>query len=111
MNGVAAGFGNDVYSAAGAAPCLRARLCLCREFVNGVDRHHHARDSRDTALIHCGNVVPEVVVVNAVDLPVDLIGAGSIDRAEAARGITSKARRDADQLREVTPVQWDVLDD
>ena len=38
-------------------------------------------NARDPALIDCRRVVPLVVIVGAIDLPVDGIGAGAIYRA------------------------------
>src|SRR5204862_7437958 len=57
---VAAGLGDQVYSTARIASSLRAGLCLRGEFLNRIDRQHHASDSRDAALIDRRNVVPEV---------------------------------------------------
>ena len=53
--------------------------------------------------------MPEIVVVYAVDLPIDLIGARSIQRTEAAHVVAAKARLDGNQLREIPPVQRNVL--
>ena len=53
--------------------------------------------------------MPEIVVVHAVDLPVDLIGSRPVQRAKAAYVIAAKTRCDADHLGKVTPVQRNVL--
>ena len=111
MDLIPAGFGDQVYRAAGIASRLRASLGLRGEFFNRVNRHYRTGDSRDTALIDRGDVVPEVIIVHAVDLPIDLIGSGSIERPETAYVITPEARRDGYQLGEVPPVQWHVLDE
>jgi hypothetical protein len=60
-------------------------------------------------LVDGGNVVPEVVVVDAVDLPVDLVGAGSVQRTISACSGVSEAWRENNQLREVAAVEGSVL--
>src|SRR4029077_402217 len=109
MDRVPARFGNDVYRAARAASPLRARLRLRREFFNRVNRQDDAGNTRDSALIDRGNVVPEIVVIHAVDLPIDLVRARSIDRTEPANVIATKAWLDGDQLGEVPAVQRQFL--
>src|SRR5207249_4484810 len=66
-------------------------------------------DARDAALIDGRNVVPEVVVVHTVDLPVDLVRPGAIERTEAAHVVAAEARCNTDHLREVPAVERNVL--
>ena len=106
---IGAALDGQIDRAARVASALRVRLGLRREFVDRVQRHHYARNSRYSALIHRRNIVPEVVVVRAVDLPVHLVGARSIERPEPAHGITSVARCQRDQLRKIAPVHGYVL--
>ena len=49
--------------------------------------------------------MPQVVVVHAVDLPVDLVGPSSIQGAVAARRVAAIPRCGSDQLREVSAIQ------
>src|SRR5271165_822717 len=100
---------HDVDGAARVTSGFGVRLGNGRKVFHRVDRHDHARDSGDTALVDCGDVVPRVVVVGTVNLPVHLIGAGPVERAESAYGIATIARRGADYLREVAPVQGQIL--
>jgi hypothetical protein len=51
---------------------------LRRELVDSVQGKDDAGNPGDAALIDGRDVVPEVVVVDAIDLPVRLIGAGSV---------------------------------
>ncbi len=53
--------------------------------------------------------MPEVVVIHAVDLPVDLVGAGAVQRAKAADVVAAEARLNSNELREIAPVQRCVL--
>src|SRR5260370_3825220 len=55
--------------------------------------------------------MPEVVVVDAVDLPIDLIGAGSVDGPEAAGRVSAEAGRYGDELGKVAAVHGGVVDD
>ena len=48
------------------------------KLIDSIDGQYDACNSRDTALVDCGNVMPKVVVVDAVDLPVDLVGARAV---------------------------------
>ena len=57
-----------------------------------------------------GNVVPEVVVVDAIDLPVHLVGARSVERTVAAACVSRIPRGQADHLGEVTTVQGKISD-
>ena len=110
VQGVAAGASHQIDRAAGVASRLRARLRLGREFHHRVDGQHDAGNPRDAALVDRRDVVPQIVVVHAVDLPVDLIGTRSVEGAEAAHVVASEARLDGDQLREIPAVQRNVLD-
>ena len=109
MEGISAGLHHHIYGATGVASCLCARLSLCGKFVNRVDREDDTCNPGDAALIDRGNVVPQVVIVHTVNLPVHLIGASTIERAEAAHVVTTKARFNRDQLREVTSIQRNIL--
>ena len=66
---------------------FRGRLCLHSELVDGVDRQNDTGDPQHAALIPSRNVVPQIVVVDAVDLPVDLIGSCTVQRTESAEPI------------------------
>ncbi len=48
--------------------------------------------------------MPEVVVVHAVDLPVDLVRTGPIERAEAANVVSTKPWFHGDQLGEIAAI-------
>src|SRR6185437_12612230 len=80
-----------------------------RELLYRIDGKGYAGDVLNTTLIDRGNIVPEVVVVRAVDLPVDQVSAGAVHRSIAAGGVTGKARRETDHLCEVTAIQRNVL--
>src|SRR5207302_2817001 len=109
MELVAAGFQDDVNYAAGVASAFRGRLRLCGKFVNCVQGHDDASDAGDAALVDGGNVVPEVVVVDAVNLPVHLVGAGTVQRTETADRVAAVAGLNRGELREVAPVHWYIL--
>ena len=79
MQGVAAGLDDQVHCATGIASRLWAGLCLRGEFVNGVNRQNDARNPRYTALVDCGDVMPKVIIIHAVDLPIDLVRTGPIE--------------------------------
>ena len=84
--------------------------CVCSENSSTESMgQSDAGDVFDAALIHGRNVMPEVVVVRAIDLPVDLVGARAIDRADSRRGIAGETGREADHLREVAAVERNVL--
>ena len=53
--------------------------------------------------------MPEVVIVDAIDLPVDLVGACAIQRTKTADVVAAEARFNCNHLREVAPVQRNVL--
>src|SRR5439155_532462 len=80
---------HQIDGAAGVASRLRARLRLGREFHHRVDGQHDAGNPRDAALVDRRDVVPQIVVVHAVDLPVDLIGTRSVEGAEAAHVVAT----------------------
>lgn len=42
-------------------------------------------------LVDCGNVVPEIVVIDTIDLPVHLVGAGAVKGTIAAAGVACEA--------------------
>ena len=79
VNGIGAGLEREVDSAAGIASGFRAGLCLRGELIHGVDGQEHAGDAGDAALIDGGEVEPEIVVVDAVELPVHLAGACAVE--------------------------------
>ena len=78
--------------------------------VNGIERENDTGDARDAALVDGGNVVPEVVVVDAVDLPVHLVGAGSVQGAIAAPDVARVAGSQLNHLGEVAAVEREVCD-
>ena len=51
---------------------LRGSLALQLKLLNRVKRQHDARDSPDADLIYGHHIVPGIVVVGAVNLPVDV---------------------------------------
>src|SRR5882762_8362835 len=105
MHRVCSRLDDQIYGATRIAPGLGTRLGLGRKLVNGVDRQYDTGDSRDTALIDRRDVVPEVVVVHAVNLPVHLVGTGSVERAKSADGISAVTWGHGDQLSKVPSVQ------
>ena len=48
------------------------------ELINGIDRQQGLGNAGDAALIDGRRIVPQVVIVLAVDLPVGLCGARSV---------------------------------
>ena len=58
-------------------------------------------------MIDGGGVVPEVVVVSAFNLPVDLRSLGSVDGAHKADGVTGVAGAEGKELGEVATVEGD----
>ena len=110
MDLICAGLQHDVDDAPGVASALGIGLGLGRKLINCIKRHDDAGDARHSALVDRRNVVPEIVVVHAVNLPVHLVGAGSVQRAEATHGITAVAGLHRGELREVTAVHRHVLD-
>ena len=107
---VGAGAEGEVDGAAGVAAAFGAGLGLRGELVDRVEGQDDAGDAGDAALVDGGDVVPEVVVVDAVDLPVDLVGAGAVERAEAAAAVAAEAGGEGDHLGEVAAVEGDVGD-
>ena len=101
---------DDVDNPTGVATALGPGLGLGGEFVDRIQGHNRSGDPGDAALVDCGNVMPEVIVVHAVNLPVHLVGAGSVHRAEAAHGVPAVARLDSSELGEVATVHRHVLD-
>ena len=80
MKVVRAGSERDVHHRSGIAAEIAAPGGLLVELVNGLDRQEDTRDARDAPLVHALGVVPEVVVVGAVNLPVVLVGAVAVHR-------------------------------
>ena len=78
MEGVCAGFGNQVDTSTWIPSHFRRRLSLKAELSNRVNRKRDAGDVFDAALVDRGDVVPPVVIVGAIDLPVDLVSARTI---------------------------------
>ena len=111
MKRVTAGLGDQIYCATCIASSLRAGLRLRREFFNRIDRQHHTSDARNAALVDRRDVVPEVVVIHTVNLPIHLIRARPIERTEATHRVATVTRRSRDQLREIAPVQGNILHD
>src|ERR1035437_9544627 len=98
MKLVAARLQNNVDNAAGVASAFGGGLGLGAEFIDGIERHDDAGDAGDATLVHGRNVVPEIVVVDAVDLPVHLVGASAIERTEAGHRVSTVARLDRRKL-------------
>src|ERR1700721_2301464 len=109
MKLIAAGLQDDVDDSASVASAFGGGLSLGAEFVDGIKRHDDAGDAGDAALVHGWNVVPEIVVVDTVNLPVHLVGAGAVERTEAADGVPTVARLNGGKLGEVAPVHGYVL--
>ncbi len=105
MQCVGAGFDHHVDGAAAVAPCFRVGVALHRELIDRVDRQKRPGDTGNAALIDRGGVVPEIVVVRAVDLPVVLRDTGAVDGTGAV-----DARREFDKLREIPAVERHILD-
>src|SRR5215469_18253485 len=110
MQSVGSGLADEVHCSTSIASRLRARMRLCREFFNRVNRQNDTGNARHSTLIYCRDVVPEIVIVDTINLPVHLIGPSPVQRTETANVVATKAGFDRDQLREVAPVQWSVLD-
>ena len=82
-----------------------AAAALQREFGDGVNRQHHAGNARHTALIDGIDVVPKIIVVGAVDLPVNAVEARAV---EGAVGVGAGV--ELQQLREIAAIQRNVQD-
>src|SRR5271165_694055 len=109
MELVGAGLDNDIDRASRITPSLGVGLRNRGEVFHRVDWHDYARDSGDTSLVDGRNVVPRIVVVRTVNLPVHLVGAGPVERTKAAHCIPAVSWRRRDDLREVAPVQGQIL--
>ena len=48
------------------------------KLVDRIDRKHDSRYARDAALVHSRDVVPQIIVIDTVDLPIDLVGTRSV---------------------------------
>src|SRR5258708_28005762 len=101
MHLVGSGLDGQVQGTSGITARLGIGLGLRGEFINGIDRHHHTGDSRYATLIDRGNVVPEVVVIGSVNLPVHLVGACSVERAEPAHRVAAVTWLDGHELPEI----------
>src|SRR5207245_5590140 len=55
------------------------------------------------------NVVPQVIVVDSIDLPIHLVPACPVHRTKSSCRVASKSRLECDELREIAPVQWSIL--
>ncbi len=100
---------DDVDNAAGVAAAFGVGLGLGGKLIDRIQRHDRAGNTGDAALVDGRNVVPEVVVIDPINLPVHLVGAGAIQRAETAYGVSTVARLHSSELREVAPVHGHVL--
>src|SRR5713101_3118292 len=109
MEIVGAGLGYHVDRTARVAAALRPRGGLRGEFHDRINWKDGTGNARDPALINRRDVVPEVVVVHPIDLPVDLVGASSVERATAAHIVAAETWGNGNQLREVASVQRNVL--
>src|SRR5271170_5833055 len=69
----------QVSGAARIAAQRRRAGGLKGEILYGIDGEDDAGDSRDAALVHGGNVPPQIVVVRALNLPIDGVGARAVD--------------------------------
>ncbi len=78
MQFIAARAGDDVDSTAGVAAGFGSAFSLRGKLDDRVHWKNHPSNPRYTALIHRWNVVPEVVVIHAVNLPIDLVGTRAI---------------------------------
>ena len=83
---------SEIDGATGVASAFGAGLGLSGELVDGVEGEDDAGDAGDAALVDGGDVVPEIVVVDTVDLPVHLVGAGAVERTVAAAGVACDSR-------------------
>ena len=104
MKVVRAGSERDVHHRSGIAAEIAAPGGLLVELVNGLDRQEDTRDARDAPLVHALGVVPEVVVVGAVNLPVVLVGAVAVHRTALV-----VAGGQIKQRPEVPPIERNLL--
>ena len=84
MELVRAGFEHNIDDAPRIASTFSVGLGLRSKFVHCVKWHDDAGDAGDAALVDRRNVMPEIVIIDAVDLPIHLVGAGAVERAEPA---------------------------
>jgi hypothetical protein len=111
VDGICAGLGDDIDDTSGITASFGGGLGLLGILLDGIKGKDDAGDAEDATLVDGGDVVPEVVVIDAVDLPVDLVGAGAIDGATAVDGVASEAGGDGDELGKVAAVHGRVVDD
>src|SRR5262249_5223903 len=109
MKSVTARLHDQIDRATSITASLGATLGLHGELIHGVYGKNDAGDAGDTALILGGDVVPEVVVIHAVNLPIHLVGTRPVEGAEAAHGIAPIAGIHRDQLGEIAPVKGNIL--
>src|SRR5260370_1534282 len=83
---------DDVDNATGVAAAFGTGLSLSGKFVNRIQGHDSAGDARHTALIDRGDVVPEIVVVVAANLPVHLVGARPVHLVPCAYSTPATTR-------------------
>src|SRR5579875_2410140 len=88
---VGPGLQAEIDRAARVTAAFGTCLGLRGELIDGIDGEDDAGNAGDAALINSGDVVPEVVVVDAVDLPVHLVGACAVETAVAAAGVAGVA--------------------
>ncbi len=110
VEGVGAGAEGEVDGSAGIATAFGAGLSLCGELVDGIEREDDSGDAGDATLIDCGDVVPKVVVVDAVDLPVHLVGSCAVEGAVASTGVSGVSGGELNHLGEVTAVEGEIGD-
>ncbi len=84
VQSICAGLDGEVRRAAGVVSEFRRASGLEREVFDGIDGKYDAGDRGDAALVHRRNAPPEVVVVSALNLPVDRIRSSAVDAGDAA---------------------------
>src|SRR5207249_11893057 len=104
METVATRVDGEIQHGVRIAPEISTPDTLLIEFLDWVDREQDCSDSGDTSLIHSFRVVPEIVVVYAIDLPIILVRAVSIHRE-----LRIESGRKLQQLAEVAPIQRQFL--
>src|SRR5579864_1820645 len=75
---VSAGLQRQVHVTACASAVLRSCLGLHGKLVYGICRQDDSGDSADPTLVDRRNVPPQIVVIHAVHLPVNLVPAGPV---------------------------------
>ncbi len=103
MVAVGAGLDAQRNETTGIAPCFGITFRLDRELINRIDWDRHAGNTCHASLVGRRVVLPDVIVVRAVNLPVILIGTRAVDRPS-----TVIARRDLYELREITAVKRNI---